>query len=111
MGRLVVVLDRGVGVSPAELAAAWADDAEAHAAGVASVDTATPGDYFGVLELVVIPLLINLASGAVTALIGRLVARIRLDGPDQPELEITEMTRTDGDRVVVVRLRGGHRCR
>jgi len=106
MGRLVVVLDRGVGVSPAELAAAWAGDAQARAAGVASVDAAAPGDFFGVLELVVIPLLVNLASGAVTGLVGRLVAKVRPDQPGQAELEIAEMTRADGDRVVVVRLRG-----
>ena len=33
MGRLGVVLDRGVGVSPAELAAVWAGDAQAGARG------------------------------------------------------------------------------
>jgi hypothetical protein len=34
--------------------------------GVASVDAAKPEDFFGVVELVV-PLLVNLASSAVTA--------------------------------------------
>ncbi len=109
MDRLVVVLDDGVGVSPAELAAAWANDAEARAAGAASVEAAAPGNFFGVLVLVVIPLLVNLASSAVTGLVGRLVAKGRPEGASQPELEIIETTRADGDRVVVVRLRGGHR--
>lgn len=109
MSRLVVVLDDSVGVSPAGLAAAWSDDVEASAAGVASVEAAAPGDFFGVLELVVIPLLVNLASSAVTGLVGRLVAKGRPDGPGQSELEIAEMTGAGGDRIVVVRLRGGRR--
>jgi hypothetical protein len=106
MGRLVVVLDDGVGVSPAELAAVWADDAEARAAGGASVEAAPPGDFFSGLELVVIPLLVNLASSAITGLVGRLVDKARPDRAGQDELEITETTGADGDRVVVVRLRG-----
>lgn len=109
MGRLVVVLDRGVGISPAEFSAAWAGDAEARTVGVASVDAAAPGDFFGVVELVVVPLLVNLASSAVTALVGRLVGKARSGKTGQPELEIAELTRADGDRVVVVRLGGALR--
>jgi hypothetical protein len=106
MGRLVVALDPGVGVGPAELAAAWAGDVQACAAGSASVDVVVPGDFFGVLELVVVPLAVNLASTAVTALVSRLVAKVRPGRPGEPELEIAEMTSAAGDRVVVVRLRG-----
>jgi hypothetical protein len=109
MGRLVVVLDDSVGVSPAELATAWAGDAEARAAGEASMEAAPPGDFFSGLELVVIPLLVNLASSAITGLVGRLVAKARPDREGQDGLEITETTGADGDRIVVVRLREAHR--
>lgn len=102
MGRLVVVIDPGVAVSPAELAAAWNADDAASAVGSAGVEAARPGDFFGVVELVVIPAGVGLAVNAVTAVIGRLVSRLRASR-DQPELEIAEV---DGDRVVVVRLRG-----
>jgi len=109
MGRLVVVLDRGVGISPDEFSVVWAGDAEARGVGAATVDAATPGDFFGVVELVVVPLLVNLTSSAVTALVGRLVAKARSDKAGQPELEIADVTQADGDRVVVVRLGGAHR--
>ncbi len=104
MRRLVVVVDPAVLVSPAQLAAAWDGDDVTRAAGAAVVEPARPGDFFGVVELVVVPLAVNLTTSAITALVGRLVARLRPEpGPD---LEITETTRPDGDRVVVVRTRG-----
>ena len=109
MGRLVVMVDPGVGVSAGELAGAWGEDPEAGAVGAASVDAAVPGDFFGVVELVVVPLAVNLASSAVTGLVGRLMARLRPAGPEAPELEVTETMRPGGDRVVVVRLRGAAR--
>jgi hypothetical protein len=107
MGRLVVVVDSLVGVSAGELAGAWGADGEASAAGVASVDAPVPGDFLGVVELVVVPLAVNLASSAATALVGRLVARLRRAGPGDPGLEITETVSPGGDRVVVVRLAAG----
>lgn len=73
------------------------------------MDAAVPGDFFGVLELVVVPLLVNLASGAVTGLVGRVVAAVRRDRPGEPELDIAEVRSAGGDRVVVVRLRGAVR--
>jgi hypothetical protein len=105
MKRLVVVLDPGVAVSAAELAAAWDADQEARAAGSATVETAKPGDFFGVLELVVIPLAVNVASSGITAIVGRLMAKLRPAQPGQPDLEIAEMTGADGDHVVIVRSR------
>ena len=105
MGRLEVVLDPGVGVSAADLAAVWDRDDVAREVGLAAVGTARPGDFFGVVELVVVPLAVNLASSAITALLGRLVAGLRAGEPEHPGLEFAEMTRADGDRVVVVRLR------
>ena len=105
MKRLVLVLGPGMAVSPAELAAAWDGDQEARAAGSATVEAARPGDFFGVLELVVVPLAVNLASGGITAIVRGLMAKLAPAQLDQPELEITEMTGADGDRVVIVRSR------
>jgi hypothetical protein len=104
MTQLEVVLEPGVGVSPADLAAAWESDEEARATGPASVRTAPPDGFFGVLELVIVPLAVNLASSAITALVGKLIARLRTGEPEAPALEIVEMTRPNGDRIVVVRL-------
>jgi hypothetical protein len=108
MGRLVVVLDPSVVVTPADLAAAWDSDEETHSAGTATVETAVPADFFGVLELVVVPLAVNLATNVITALVGKLMAKLRPERPHQPDLEIAEMTRGNGDRIVVVRLHGTH---
>lgn len=105
MGRLVVVVDRALGVAPVDLVMAWNADAEACAAGSAAVETAPRGDFFGVMELVVIPAAVGLGVNAITALVGKLVTRFRPQPLGQPELEIAEMTKADGDRVVVVRLR------
>ncbi len=104
MARLLIALDPDAGVTPAELAAAWNGDTEALAAGTARAEEAGGEEFFtGVLELVVVPLLVNVASNAVSALVGKLVARLRPDRGDGPGLEITEVTTREGDRVVVVR--------
>ena len=105
MARLVVVLDPNLKVSPGDLALAWDGDDEAHAAGIATVDSAPPGDFFGVLELVVVPLAVNLVTNAVTAMVGKLITKLRPEQPEQPDLEIAEMTGANGDRIVTVRLR------
>jgi hypothetical protein len=108
MGRLIVVLDPGVVVTPADLATAWESDEETRAVGTATVETAAPGDFFGVLELVVVPLAVNLATNVITVLVGKLMAKLRPERPHQPDLEIAEMTRDNGDRIVVVRLHRTH---
>jgi hypothetical protein len=108
VGRLLIALDPGVQVSPGELAAAWDADEQARALGPAAVEAPARGVFLpDVLTLVAIPLGVNLASTAITAMVGRLVARLRNTRPDPPEVEVAEMASADGDRVVVVRLRGG----
>jgi len=107
VGRLVIALDPSVGVSSAGLAAAWEADEQARAVGPASVEASVRGDFLpDVLTLVAIPLAVNVAITAVTLMVSRLVARLRDDRPDRPEMEIAELTNVDGDRVVVVRIRG-----
>jgi hypothetical protein len=108
MGRLVIVLDSNVAVRPTELAAAWDADEQARVVGPASVETSARGAFLpDVLTLVAIPIGVNIATTALTAMVTRLLARLRNARPDQPEVEVAELTNADGDRVLVVRLRGG----
>lgn len=107
MGRLVIALDSNVGVNPAALAAAWDADEQGRAVGPAALEASPRGEFLpDLVTLVAIPLAVNMASTAVTAMVGRLVARLRDARPDQPDIEVAELTRADGDRVVVVRVRG-----
>jgi hypothetical protein len=108
MGRLVVALDADVGVSPEELAAAWEADAEARAVGEAAVEPPPHQEYLAdVLALVVVPLLVNLASSAAYDLVCRLVARAAAknhqDRPGLRDLEMIQIDRANGDRILVVR--------
>jgi hypothetical protein len=47
VGRLVVAVDRAVGVSPADVVAAWDGDDEARATGSAAVEASRPGEFVG----------------------------------------------------------------
>jgi hypothetical protein len=102
-----IVLDPGVGVTPARFVALWAEDAHASALGHVEVRPAE-GEVFlpGLVEFVAIPMGVNLATEAVIELVRRLVRRGRNAQPDV-ELELVEVRRANGDRVVVVRLRTG----
>ena len=107
MARLVVAVDRAVGVVPADVAVAWDGDAEARAAGLAVVESPRPGQFVGdVLALVVIPLAVNLASSAACALVGKVIGKLRGAQSDRGDLEITAAAGGDGDLVVVVRVAG-----
>lgn len=105
MGRVVVALDPSVNVKPADLASALNGENETLALGLAMVEAARPGDFLGVMDLVVIPGGVGLAVNGVTTMLGRLVRKLR-GSADEAELEITEMTGANGDRIVVVRIRG-----
>jgi hypothetical protein len=107
---LLIALDPGLQVSAGELATAWDGDEQARVLGSAAVEAAPAQGVFlpDVLTLVAIPVGVNLASTAITALVGKLVTRLRNTRPD-PEIEVAEMASADGDRVVVVRLRGDRR--
>jgi hypothetical protein len=102
MGRLVLAIDPELGVSPANMVAAWNSDDEASLVGSATVEATTPGDFFGVMDMVVIPAGVGLTVNGITAMVGRLIAKLR--GSHQADLEIAEMT-TNGDQIVAVRLR------
>jgi hypothetical protein len=104
MDRLVVAVDRAVGVSPAQLAAAWDRDSEARKAGSAAVEAARPGEFLGdLLALVVIPLSVNLASSAACALVSRVLGRLQRERQDSGELEVVAAAGAEGETVVVVR--------
>jgi hypothetical protein len=104
-GRILIALDADVGLSPSELVAAWDGDAEASALGIAELD-ASPRDTFfpDIVALVVIPLIVNLASSAVYDHIRRVVSKARRSEPENHSLELIELTSSDGDRILIVRM-------
>ena len=109
MARLLVAVDRAAGVDPADVAAAWDGDDEARGAGLAAVEVPRPGEFLGdVLALVVIPLAVNLASSAATALVSRVMQKLR-PAPDAGDLEVVASADRNGDLVVVVRVAGPRR--
>jgi hypothetical protein len=103
MGQALVVVDRGVGFGPGELAAWWGEDAEAVGLGQASVQEGV-NPAFGpeIFEWVAIPLGVNLASSALYDLVKRLVTRSRA-ATQEGAVEIVHSTTGEGDPVVVVR--------
>lgn len=104
-GRLVVAVDPSVGVEAGVFASAWDADAEAAVLGSAVVEAAGGRAFVpGLVELVAIPLAVNLASSALCALVARLIGARKDHGVD---VEVVEVTVTDGDRVVVVRTSRG----
>ena len=104
MPELLVALDRGIGVPPAMLAAAWNADRDSCAVGSARVGFDGRGNFLpGGLELVIIPLAVNLASSAVYDLIRKLVRDLRHGEDNSRAIELIEITTSSGDRVVVVR--------
>jgi len=102
---VVVAVDPDTGVSPAELAAGWDVDEQARGIGAATVEAAPSGAYLpGLVELVVIPLAVNVASGVLCEVVKRLVRRSRREPAEVSEVEISEGATEHGDQVVVVRL-------
>ena len=108
MARLLIALDSGNEVQPAELVAAWNADSEAQVAGTAQVGEASGSDFFpGVAELVVVPLVVNVGSSVLYDLLKRLVGRLRPDHHGERRgVEFAEVTTPGGDRVIVVRAGG-----
>ena len=108
MGRLMMVVDRDAGVSALDLALAWDGDTEARALGAAAVKAPPADGTFGVDigTLVVIPLAVNVASTAITVLVGRLVSRLRPERAGKLSVEVSGEPGDVGDVVIVVRLAG-----
>src|SRR5690349_9945229 len=105
MNRLLVAVDPGAEIAPRVLAEAWNADGEASALGAARVEAAGPGDFFtGLVELVVIPLAVNLASSVSYDLLKGLITRLRHGRQDAPSVELAEAPAGDGDVVIVVRV-------
>lgn len=107
---MLVAVDPGAGLSPADLVAAWEGDEQARALGPAGVEAAPPGGFFpDVLTLVVIPLAVNVASTAACALVSRLAARLHSGPRNELRVEVSAPSGGDGDLLVVVRVAGEHR--
>lgn len=107
MTRLLLVVEPDLGVTAADVAQAWDRDEAARELGAAAVEEQGGGGFFpGLIELVVVPLAVNLASSVVYDTARRVVDRLRGNGAGSgmEELEYVEHTSGD-DRVVVVRVR------
>lgn len=105
MGRVLVGLDPALQMSPADLATGWGADEQARAHGAVEQDAAPSGEFFpGLLELVVLPVAVNLASSLLYSLVKRVIRRARPEPRGHDELELLETTTTRGDRLLVVRL-------
>ena len=105
MGRIVIVAAPSAGFAPESVAVAWNADAEASAVGMARVEAAK-GDHFfpGLVELVVIPLAVNVASSAVYDLVKELAVRLRTTiDADEPRVEQPEVTPGGTDVIIVIR--------
>ncbi|CAI7979126.1 conserved hypothetical protein [Frankia sp. Hr75.2] len=101
MARVLVLVDPGVGVSPSELVKLWSP-APPLTAGAVVVE-AVRGRVMlpGVLEVLVLPVAVNLASSALFELVRSWIGRAR--GSDEVAFEVVESTDDQGNRVVVVR--------
>lgn len=101
MARVLVLVDPGVGVSPSDLVKVWSPAPPA-AEGPVRVE-AVRGRVMlpGVLEVLALPVAVNLASSALFELVRSWVVRAR--GSDEVAFEVVESTDDQGNRVVVVR--------
>lgn len=101
--RVLVAVDPAIDVAPVELVARWEADDEARELGAAELEPVS-GRVFvpGLVELVAIPLVVNVASSALCALVKRLVAG-RSGEDESTGLDVVEVQLRDGDRVIVVR--------
>jgi hypothetical protein len=104
--RVVVTLDPGVDVAAEAFAVAWNADPETEAAGAAKVEPVGPGSFLpGVVELVVLPLAVNLVSTVLYEQVRNLVNRLRgTTGASVGEVEVIEHV-SGADRILVVRVR------
>jgi len=104
MGRIVIVVAPDEGLTPEAVAAAWNADAESSAVGMAEKKVAGEDVFFpSLVELVVIPLAVNLASSAAYDLVKKLAARLRSAARDEPRVERPEVSAGSGDVIIVIR--------
>ena len=97
----MVAVDARVEVRPDVLAEMWNADPEAGRLGCAELEPVAGRAFLpGVVELIAIPLAVNVASDVVCAIVRRLLAARSGDGED---LEVVEVQIADRDRVIVVR--------
>jgi hypothetical protein len=107
MPRLTLAMDPELEVDAAAFVAAWDADEEARRLGQAELEEARREALLpGIVELVVIPLLVNVGGSVLQDVVKRLVGKVRgLRHPPGDEFEVAELTTASGDRLVVVRSR------
>jgi hypothetical protein len=106
VGRVLMALEPGIGLSATEVVQSWHADEQALAVSPAEIQEVRGGEFLpGLVELILIPGAVNLAVSALYDLIRRVIRRSRPDRRELAELELVEVTTAFGDRVVMVRLR------
>jgi hypothetical protein len=100
-----VYLAPELGIRPQDFAAAWNETPECRDQGAARLEAAASAQYTDPMlawaaTMVVLPLVVNLASSALYDLIRKALARRGV----QKRVEITEITRPDGSRLLVVKI-------
>ena len=106
MSRLLIAINAAVGVRAEDLAMAWELDDEAAAIGpMKVVDSSAEVLLPGVVELVALPIALNVASNVLYDLLRRLLSRGPRPTTELADFEFMEATTDSGDRVVIVRVR------
>jgi hypothetical protein len=108
VGDALVVVDPNVGITAADFVALWDADDQARAVGPAVVRPVSAGQYLpGLVELVAVPLAVNLVSNVLYDVVVRLIQRRRRGSALTSEVEVVQTMTGEGDQVVVVRVRRG----
>lgn len=101
MSRLLVALDPSAEVGLAEVMAAWNADPTAAVAGVARIEAVGPGTFIpGLVEMLVIPLGVNLASSAVYDILKGVLKNLRDN--QQGDLALSDAHASGEDLMIVV---------
>lgn len=110
--QVLVALDPSSGIEASSFAAAWSRYAEEQrTGGRASVMPAREAAFlYGVVELVAIPLAVNLGSSALYDMVKRMLRASRAPaGAEVDDLEISEALSARGETILVVRAREDRR--
>lgn len=96
-----IIIDAEIGLTPAELAAAW--NAGQNAANPARVTSAPPAAYDPSLLEIVVLTLTTIGGTLVASGVQQIVNSYTAQRPELPPAEVIELKRPDGSPLIVVR--------
>lgn len=102
MGRLLVALHPDAGVNAAEFAVAWNTYKQAVGTGPAETEQADPGQFRPGMEVVVVPLQANQASGAIHEALKDVLKHLLHDSANPTEVLLWATPAGDGDLFAVI---------